>query len=93
LQSLSDDTYYAPYATTLRMSDLGYQNKVQSQLKICFNSLSNYVNTLRHAISTPWPDYEKLGVNNGDEWQQLNANILQIENEYYSDIRPKRVAK
>ena len=39
LQSLSDDTYFAPYATTLRMSDLGYQNKVQSQLKICFNSL------------------------------------------------------
>ncbi|MAG54547.1 MAG: glutamate--cysteine ligase [Halomonas sp.] len=93
LQPLSDDTYYAPYATTLRMSDLGYQNKVQSQLKICFNSLSNYVNTLRHAISTPWPDYEALGVRNGDEWQQLNANILQIENEYYSDIRPKRVAK
>ena len=53
LQPLSDDTYYAPYATTLRMSDLGYQNKVQSQLKICFNSLSNYVNTPRHAISTP----------------------------------------
>ncbi|WP_249979275.1 glutamate--cysteine ligase [Vreelandella olivaria] len=93
LKVLSDDTYYAPYATTLRMSDLGYQNKVQSQLKICFNSLSNYVNTLRHAISTPWPDYEKLGVNEDGEWQQLNANILQIENEYYSDIRPKRVAK
>lgn len=93
LQSLSDDTYFAPYATTLRMSDLGYQNKVQSQLKICFNSLSNYVNTLRHAISSPWPDYEKLGVKTGEEWHQLNANILQIENEYYSDIRPKRVAK
>ncbi|MGM0859077.1 MAG: glutamate--cysteine ligase [Pseudomonadota bacterium] len=93
LKPLGDDTYYAPYATTLRMSDLGYQNKVQSQLKICFNSLSNYVNTLRHAISSPWPDYQKLGVKLGDEWQQLNANILQIENEYYSDIRPKRVAK
>ncbi|MFN2410799.1 MAG: glutamate--cysteine ligase [Halomonas sp.] len=93
LQSLSDDTYYAPYATTLRMSDLGYQNKVQSQLKICFNSLSNYVNTLRHAISSPWPNYQKIGVKVGDDWQQLNANILQIENEYYSDIRPKRVAK
>ncbi|PRY66389.1 glutamate-cysteine ligase [Vreelandella songnenensis] len=93
LEPLGDDTFYAPYATTLRMSDLGYQNKVQSQLKICFNSLSNYVNTLRHAISTPWPDYEKLGVNVEGNWQQLNANILQIENEYYSDIRPKRVAK
>ncbi|MDR5899592.1 glutamate--cysteine ligase [Halomonas vilamensis] len=93
LKTLDDETYYAPYATTLRMSDLGYQNKVQEQLKICFNSLSNYVNTLRHAISSPWPDYEKLGVNVDGEWRQLNANILQIENEYYSDIRPKRVAK
>ncbi|WP_447553379.1 glutamate--cysteine ligase [Vreelandella sp. EE22] len=93
LEPLGDDTYYAPYATTLRMSDLGYQNKVQEQLKICFNSLSNYVNTLRHAISSPWPDYEKLGVNIDGEWRQLNANILQIENEYYSDIRPKRVAR
>ncbi|MCP1313490.1 MULTISPECIES: glutamate--cysteine ligase [unclassified Halomonas] len=93
LTPIGDDTLYAEYATTLRMSDLGYQNKVQEQLKICFNSLSNYVNTLRHAISSPWPDYEKLGVNADGDWRQLNANILQIENEYYSDIRPKRVAK
>ncbi|MGM0614873.1 MAG: glutamate--cysteine ligase [Pseudomonadota bacterium] len=93
LHTLDDETYYAPYATTLRMSDLGYQNKVQEQLKICFNSLGNYVNTLRHAISSSWPDYEKLGVNVDGYWQQLNANILQIENEYYSDIRPKRVTK
>ncbi|RCV92308.1 glutamate--cysteine ligase [Vreelandella rituensis] len=98
LKVLDEQTYFAPYATTLRMSDLGYQNKVQAQLKICFNSLSNYVNTLRHAISSPWPDYEKLGVKVTDEsgetqWQQLNANILQIENEYYSDIRPKRVTR
>ncbi|WP_111413888.1 glutamate--cysteine ligase [Billgrantia lactosivorans] len=87
------DTLVSPYATSLRMSDLGYQNKVQEQLKICFNSLSNYVGTLRHAISTPWPAYEALGVRNGRDWQQLNANILQIENEYYSDIRPKRVTR
>ncbi|GGX87341.1 glutamate--cysteine ligase [Litchfieldella qijiaojingensis] len=86
-------TLVSPYATSLRMSDLGYQNKVQAQLKICFNSLSNYVGTLRHAISTPWPAYERLGVNVDGDWRQLNANILQIENEYYSDIRPKRVAR
>ncbi|TFH86577.1 glutamate--cysteine ligase [Billgrantia azerbaijanica] len=86
-------TLISRYATSLRMSDLGYQNKVQSQLKICFNSLSNYVNTLRHAITTPWPAYQALGVQEGGEWRQLNANILQIENEYYSDIRPKRVAR
>lgn len=93
LARLDDDTLYGPYATSLRMSDLGYQNKVQSQLKICFNSLSNYVNTLRHAISSPWPAYQNAGVHEQGEWRQLNANILQIENEYYSDIRPKRVTK
>lgn len=86
-------TLLSDYATTLRMSDLGYQNKVQEQLKICFNSLSNYVGTLRHAISTPWPAYQEKGVKEDGEWRQLNANILQIENEYYSDIRPKRVAR
>ncbi len=93
LQRHGEDTLVSRHATSLRMSDLGYQNKVQEQLKICFNSLSNYVNTLRHAIATPWQDYQKLGVKEGDEWRQLNANILQIENEYYSDIRPKRVAR
>ncbi len=93
LQAHGEETLISPWATSLRMSDLGYQNKVQEQLKICFNSLSNYVNTLRNAISTPWPTYAALGVQAGDEWQQLNANILQIENEYYSDIRPKRVTR
>lgn len=93
LQPFGEETLKAPYATSLRMSDLGYQNKVQSQLKICFNSLSNYVGTLRHAISTEWPDYRRIGVDVDGEWRQLSANILQIENEYYSDIRPKRVAR
>jgi len=93
LKPHGDATLVSRHATSLRMSDLGYQNKVQEQLKICFNSLSNYVNTLRHAIATPWQDYRRLGVNEGGEWRQLNANILQIENEYYSDIRPKRVAR
>ncbi|MCG6658631.1 glutamate--cysteine ligase [Halomonas campisalis] len=93
LQAHGRDTLVSPHATSLRMSDLGYQNKVQAQLKICFNSLSNYVGTLRHAISTPWPAYEAMGVRLDGEWRQLNANILQIENEYYSDIRPKRVMR
>ncbi|TLF48240.1 glutamate--cysteine ligase [Halomonas urmiana] len=93
LEPHGDATLVSRHATSLRMSGLGYQNKVQEQLKICFNSLSNYVNTLRHAIATPWADYRRRGVNEGDEWRQLNANILQIENEYYSDIRPKRVTR
>lgn len=92
LERHGEHTLISRYATSLRMSDLGYQNKVQEQIKICFNSLSNFVNTLRHAITTPWPAYAARGVHVDGEWRQLNASILQIENEYYSDIRPKRVA-
>ena len=44
-------------------------------------------------ITTAYPPYEALGVEVNGEWRQLNANILQIENEYYSFIRPKRVAR
>lgn len=93
LEKLDDDTFYLPYATSLRMSGLGYQNNVQASLKICFNSLENYVTTLTHAINTPHADYEAIGVKADNEYRQLNTNILQIENEYYSDIRPKRVAR
>ncbi|MBL7250728.1 glutamate--cysteine ligase [Alloalcanivorax sp. C16-2] len=86
-----DHSLYTPNATSLRMSDLGYQNNAQSSLAISYNNLQEYVDTLTHAIKTPEPAYEQLGVldANGD-YQQLNANILQIENEYYSSIRPKR---
>ncbi len=93
LEELDDDSLYLPYATSLRMSGLGYQNNVQASLKICFNTLSNYVKTLTHAINTPHERYEAMGVKVDGEYRQLNTNILQIENEYYSDIRPKRVAR
>lgn len=93
LETLSEDTFYHPWATSLRMSDLGYSNKVQSSLNICFNRLNTYTNSLQMAIRTPHPEYEKLGVKVDGQYRQLNANILQIENEYYSDIRPKRVTE
>jgi glutamate--cysteine ligase len=84
---------FGPYATSLRMSDVGYNNKAQSALSLCFNDLERYANSLEHAISTPLPEYEKMGVKVDGQYRQLNANLLQIENEYYSDIRPKRVAR
>lgn len=92
LTPLAAATWGNPLATSLRMSDLGYQNKVQASLKICFNSLDNYITTLDEAIHTSHPAYEAIGVQVNGEYRQLNTNILQIENEYYSDIRPKRVA-
>lgn len=82
---------YLPYATSLRLSDLGYTNKSQSNLGITFNDLNTYVTGLKHAIHTPSPEYSKLGLKRGGHYLQLNTNVLQIENELYAPIRPKRI--
>jgi glutamate--cysteine ligase len=92
LPELTAGTLFEPYATSLRMSDIGYRNRNQSGLTVSVNSLDEYVRDLTRAITTPNPEYEALGVKVNGEYRQLNANILQIENEYYSFIRPKRVA-
>ena len=93
LESLDQDTLYAPYATSLRMSDLGYQSTAQEQLFVCYNGLDNYINTLKAGINISYNEYEKQGVkDNNQQYQQLNNSLLQIENEFYSIVRPKRVA-
>jgi len=89
----NDDTLFGPTATSLRMSDLGYHNNAQSSLDICFNRLDNYIRTLDRAIHTPWPPYQRIGVERDGDFVQINANVLQIENEYYSAIRPKRTIR
>ncbi len=86
-------SYYKPYATSLRMGDLGYHNNAQSELAICFNSLNNFISTLNKAIHKPYPEYQKIGLKKGNEYIQINSNIIQIENEYYSAIRPKRTTE
>jgi glutamate--cysteine ligase len=95
LEKLGDDTLVGPYATCLRMSGLGYQNPVQANLNVSFNSLAEYTNALEAAIHTPDPFYQAIGVRTSDglneHWKQLNANVLQIENEFYAGIRPKRI--
>ncbi len=93
LERLNGDTLYLPWATSLRMSDLGYQNKAQSGLKPCYTNLQSYLSNLYHAVNQPWAEYERIGTHQNGEWVQLSTHILQIENEYYSSIRPKRVAR
>ena len=93
LLTLVPGTLYDPNATSLRMSDLGYQNRAQASLQVSFNSLAEYTQALESAIRTPDPFYEALGVREGEHWKQLNANLLQIENEFYAGIRPKRVGQ
>ena len=93
LKLLNADTYFEPHGTSLRMSDLGYSNQNQSKINISLNSLKEYVDDLSTAIRTPEPAYEEIGVKVDGHYRQLNANLLQIENEFYSPVRPKRVAK
>ena len=94
LESFDADTLYLPYATSLRMSDLGYQSNAQASLTPCYNELASYITSIRKAVATPYPPYEAFGtLQENGEWRQLNTNILQIENEYYSIIRPKRITQ
>jgi glutamate--cysteine ligase len=91
LQPLHEGTLHLPFATSLRMSDLGYRNRNQAGVEVSMNALDEYLRDLRHATHTLHPPFAALGVRDGDDYRQLNANVLQIDNEYYSTIRPKRV--
>jgi len=93
LESLNADTWYAPYSTSLRMSDMGYRNSTQSRLSISVDSLDEYLDQLSRALTTVEPRYEAIGVVVDGDYRQLNANLLQLENEYYSSIRPKPATK
>ena len=93
LEEWDAKTYYAPFATSLRMADIGYQNSKEkcTGINVCYNSLESYVEALTHAIESSCPEYEKIGLVKDGVYQQLNSNILQIENEYYSSVRPKQI--
>ena len=90
LDTFDADTLYRPYATSLRMSDLGYSNTTAA-LHVDYNTLPGYLDALSKAVSEPYPAYEAIGTHRDGEWIQINTNVLQIENEFYSTIRPKRV--
>ncbi len=92
LETFDADTLYRPYATSLRMSDLGYSNTAaQAALHADYDTLQGYLDALAKAVSQPYPPYEAIGTQRNGEWLQINTNVLQIENEFYSTIRPKRI--
>ena len=93
LQRMPTGTMYLPNATCLRMGRLGYQSEAQKSLFVCYNDLPLYVQCLRDAIHTPYAPYEEIGHKVDGEYRQINVNLLQLENEFYSTIRPKRVAR
>ena len=95
LKPLGDDhhSFYLPHATSLRMGDLGYTSNAQAGMAVCYNDIEQYIRTLREAILTPHEPYANFQTMDNGERAQLNASLLQIENEYYSPIRPKRVTQ
>ncbi len=94
LQPISQHTLALPHATSLRMGRLGYQSDAQAALAVSYNSLENYAHSLQGALTQPYAAYEAVGIRSpGGEYNQLNTTLLQIENEFYGTIRPKRVIR
>ncbi|MEE4298719.1 MAG: glutamate--cysteine ligase [Pseudomonadales bacterium] len=90
LEPFDEGSLYRPFATSLRMGGLGYQSDAQATLKVSYNSLASYARTLERGLTEPWPAYEAIGLERDGEFQQLSTSLLQIENEFYGTIRPKR---
>ncbi len=97
LQEMHPGTLYRPHATSLRMGPLGYQSEAQASLAVSYNNLASYGQSLQTALTHPYPGYETIGLREPgssgdapDTYRQLATSLLQIENEFYSTIRPKR---
>ncbi|WON73369.1 glutamate--cysteine ligase [Nitrosospira sp. Is2] len=93
LEKFDETSYYKPFATSLRMSEIGYVNPVQASFRVSFNSLDEYIRDLSKATSIPYLDYERVGTKVGGKYRQLTTNLLQIENEYYTSVRPKQLTR
>jgi len=92
LLPLGEGSMHMPHGTSLRMGRLGYQSEAQASLAVSYNSLDGYAASLQDALTRPWPAYEAIGIRNlGGDYNQLATTLLQIENEFYGTIRPKRV--
>ena len=93
LEPFSEGTYYLPHATSLRMGRLGYQSEAQSALDISYNSVADYSRSMSMGLTESYPDYSAIMPAEDGEYPQLNDAVLQIENEFYGTIRPKRTTQ
>ena len=91
LKELPSGGFYKPSSTSLRMGDLGYISKAQDDLNISYNSIEEYCSDLKNALLKSYKPYEDIGEFFEQTRVQLNTSVIQIENEYYSTIRPKRI--
>ena len=59
---------------------------------IHYNNLQDYLEGLQKAVRTPYKQFTRLGLDDANGQPiQINDHVLQIENEYYSLVRPKQV--
>jgi glutamate--cysteine ligase len=93
LSAWDTGSVFAPFATSLRMGRLGYQSDAQASLAVSFNDLGGYADALGTALRQPYPAYEAIGLRDDGEYRQLSTSLLQMENEFYGTIRPKRVTR
>jgi len=92
LQKMGEQSLFLPHATSLRLSDLGYSNRVKPIAFVSHNSFSEFIKTMRDAVQTPHPEFARFNVKTSGEYQQLSDSILQVEDEHYAPLRPKRVS-
>lgn len=88
LDKHDDKTHYLPWATSLRLSNMGYSNSEQSSHPVSFNSKRVFLTDLHQALTKPSERYKHL-----NKEKQLNASVLQLENELYGLVRPKIVSE
>ena len=93
LESFNEGSLYLPHATSLRMGRLGYQSEAQSALDVSYNSVADYARSIRIGLTQSYPDYAAIRPGKDQQHPQLNDAVLQIENEFYGTIRPKRTTR
>jgi len=93
LEKLNANDVFLPEATSLRMSNIGYQSPIQTSLGIRYNSLDGFIESVKKGIKMSHIEFNRLGLfDNRGNRQQISDGIIQIENELYDTIRPKRTS-
>jgi len=94
LATLNTHTRYAPFGTSLRMGEIGYRYKEDApiDLTVRHDSFENYLSDIYAHVTSSHNAYDQAGLlDSTGHHQQLTTNRLQIENEYYSSVRPKQI--
>ena len=93
LEKLNANDVFLPEATSLRMSNIGYQSPIQTSLGIRYNSLDGFIESVKKGIKMSHIEFNRLGLFDAEgNRQQISDGIIQIENELYDTIRPKRTS-